>query len=125
MTIKVELPGIDGGNVISLEVRRRAMFKDEGCAHMSIVVQRDLTTVECRTCGEKNLSPVEWISKMVEEWFRIKNLIAQYKTAVARFEAKQRTRCEHCRKITKVNPATAAEVRAFQRGVRQEEGKNL
>lgn len=123
--MKVELEDVGGGNVISLEVRRRAAFKGEGCNHLSIIVNEGLTTVECKTCGEKNVSPIDWIRSMIGEWFRVKDLMVRYKTALARYEAKQRTRCEHCSKITRVNPATAAEVRKFERDARQDAGKHL
>lgn len=119
---KVELPGIEGGKLITLESRGRPYFKRDGCRHMSIIARQDLTTVECRECGEKNLSPVDWIIKMIEEWYRIENLILQHKQATAYYEAKQRTRCEHCRKITRVAPATSAEVRQFQ--ARQKAGND-
>lgn len=111
--------------MISLEVRRRAMFKGEGCNHLSIIVSEGLATVECKKCGEKNVSPIDWIRSMIGEWYRVKDLMTRYKTALARYEAKQRTRCEHCSKITRVNPATAAEVRKFERDARQDSGKQL
>lgn len=124
--LKVELPDPGGdAKVITLESRGRPYFKGEGCRHLSIIVRRELTCIECSECGEKNLSPVDWIHAMIAEWFRVTNLITRYKEVMARFEAKQRTRCEHCLKITKVNPATAAEVRQFERRTKQDGGAKL
>lgn len=121
--IKVELPGIEGGNVISLEVARKRWFEDE-CRHLNIIVDRTLTKLTCKDC-KADVVPTEWIASMIEEWYRIGDLITRYKDMKARFEAKQRCRCEHCNKITSVRPATAAEVRKFERDAKQDAGPQL
>ncbi len=122
--MKVEFPDADGGNVISLEVARKRMFKGDGCRHLSITVDRAETMLTCNGCGHQ-VNPVEWVASMIEEWCRVRNLIDQYKRLLARYEAKQRTRCEHCNKITRVNPATPAEVRKMERAAKQDEGAKL
>lgn len=114
VTLTVSLPGVGDSKVITLESRGRPYFKSDGCRHLSIIVRRELTTVECRDCGEKNLNPVDWIHTMIEEWYRVKDLHLRYEQAQKRFDAKQRCRCEHCNKITRVRPATAAEVRQME-----------
>jgi hypothetical protein len=52
------------------------------------------------------LNPIEWPAALAEERHRAK----------AAYEAKERCRCEHFNKITRVKPASAAEVRAFKKG---------
>lgn len=100
--MKVDLADADGGNVISIEVARRHRF-EKTCQHHSIFVDVDLAEIECRNCG-KQLSPVEWIAMMAEEWSRVQNLYNTHREAAKLFDEKTRCKCVHCGKLTTVNP---------------------
>ena len=125
MKIELHDPS-DTAKVISIEIarQRHLMLKEAECKHTAVRVDRLEAKLTCRTCG-KEVNPVEWIAMMGEHWRYVEDLMRRYKSAQASYEAKQRCRCDHCGKITKVRPATAAEVREFQRGTKQDEGKNL
>lgn len=110
-------------NVISIEVARarNLMFKESSCQHLAVKIDRLEAMLSCSDCG-KEINPIEWIAFLAEHWGRIQELMRRYHEAKVSFEAKQRCRCEHCGQLTKVRPATAAQVRAFKRGVQQDEG---
>lgn len=115
--MKVELPDPAKGNVIVLEVVRKSVLArkhDKTCLHINVLIDTVLATLQCQTC-KAHLNPMEWIAHMADEWQRVTMLYQGYVKAKASYEAKQRTRCEHCHKLTKVRPATAAQVREFTR----------
>lgn len=98
----VDLPDKDGGNVISIEVARE-YYSEKRCQHRKVTVDSRLSYLKCRDCKE-TINPVWWITRLAENWYRVKNLYEQNRNAAKLFEEKQRTRCQHCGRITKVNP---------------------
>jgi len=104
-------------NVISIEVARARslMFKESACQHSAVKIDRLEAMLVCCDCG-KEINPIEWIAFMAEHWHRIQDLTRRYSEAKVSYEAKKRCRCEHCGQLTKVRPATAAQVREFKRG---------
>lgn len=118
--IKIELPGKDGAEVITLSLVResklgRRLLKK--CTHVHVTVDTSLKELECNDCKEK-LNPVDWIAEMISEWYRIQDITRRHSEAAALYAAKQRCRCEHCNRITKINPPTPADssVRSLQPG---------
>lgn len=128
MSFTVKLPPPDGGaKIISLEVVRESRLGrriDKTCAHDNCRLDASLTVLSCKDCG-KELSPIEWIIMMTEEWAYVQHLFKSYKEAEARYEGKKRCRCEHCGKLTGVKPMSAAEVRKLRESPRQDEPRTL
>lgn len=94
----------DGGVVISIEVlqesaRLRKIRKT--CSHMNVKIDEARTEVECATCGLL-IHPVWWIGQLVEHWALFQRQQKAWEEAAARYEAKSRTKCQHCGKITRV-----------------------
>lgn len=113
--MKLEIEGLEPGDkVISIEVARKALF-DRKCKHYEVEIDPSLAFIECRQCKEK-LNPVEWLAFMTEEWERITRLYKLYVEAKALYDEKQRTQCEHCKKITRVNPPSDFTNRMRKRG---------
>lgn len=97
----INLPDKNGENVISIEVARER-FDAKHCKHRKVTVDEKLSYLKCRDCKE-TVNPIWWITRLAQEWWRVKNLYEQNRRAAALFEEKQRTRCEHCGRFTKVN----------------------
>lgn len=112
--MKCDLSDPAGGRVISIEVHRKSRF-DRECLHYHVDINTDLAEIQCQDCKQR-LNPVEWIAFLTEEWERITRLYNLYIEAKKLFDEKQRTRCEHCAKITRVNPPTDFDKRMRERG---------
>lgn len=119
MIDKIELPDPgESGNVISIKARRashseRGIMKDK-CLHWHVEFDTAFTTLDCADC-KRQLNPIEYLAMLVEHWAYVRRLYEQYREAKYAYEAKKRCRCEHCGKLTKVKPATAAEIREFKK----------
>lgn len=114
----IQLPD-EAGNVIELSIVRESRYgrKFPGsklCPHERVTLDTTLTSLKCRDCGE-GLNPIEYIVMLTEQWHRVDRLYKTYREAHAKYEAKKKTRCEHCSKMTRVVPASPAEVREFNR----------
>jgi ribosomal protein S27E len=107
--MKIDLPDIDGGNVISIEVLRRSRFERrlwQTCAHHNITIDTALAQIQCNTCGVQ-LNPVEWVAMMAEEWHRVTRLHEQLNeqkrrtdARIQELEAKSKVKCQHCGRFT-------------------------
>lgn len=117
MSFTVKIPPPDGGaKVISLEVvraSRQSRMMSQQCPHHNCKLDASHTVLSCKDCG-KDLNPIEWIVMMTEEWAYVQRLFEQYREMKSRYEGKTRCRCEHCGKLTKIKPMSAAEVRALK-----------
>lgn len=114
--LTIKLPD-EAGNVIELSVVRDGVIARrmrQQCPHTKVKIDSVLNVLTCMDC-KADLNPIGWIVMLTEEWNRVVNLTTQLREATVRFDAKKRTRCEHCNKITSVKPATAAEVREFKK----------
>ena len=105
------------GNVVSITRAGRWSrdYDKPQCKHLAIFVDTALAMIKCKTCGEA-LNPIEWIARLGERWDEVKRNTQLYREAKAEYEAKKKARCEHCGKMTKLRPASPAQVRAFKRG---------
>lgn len=116
--MKIDLPDADGSNVITLSVvresRRLREIGGTRCSHMNVTTDTTLAELKCGDCGER-LNPVEYLAGLAEEWHRIERLYFQYREAKAAYDAKGRCRCEHCGKLTRVKPASPAQVREWKK----------
>lgn len=100
MGTKVEISGVDGAKIISIEVARHRKLL-EGCKHIRVEVDRSLSTLTCLDCG-RQVNPVEYIAYLAEEWKRIEYRIEQYKALEEKHAQRTRTKCMHCGKFTPV-----------------------
>lgn len=114
MDLTVDLPDPAGGKVISIEIARKSRF-DRKCPHYRIAVDVDFAAIECRDCG-KELNPIEWIAMMTEEWARVTSLYKKYTVAKELYDEKERSRCQHCGKMTRINPPSDFDKRMRERG---------
>jgi len=86
--------------IICLTTARRE-FYSRHCQHRNIVVDERHNSVECDKCGEK-LNPIWVLSRMSIEQSQWWNNLQNMKKQESILEAKQRTKCQHCSKMTKV-----------------------
>ena len=104
------------GNVISLVVRRYGLFRKKyhgACQHRRITVDPEYTQLECRDCG-KQLNPVEWLANKSEFYQGLQYERHRWEAAKKHYEVKSKCKCEHCGKMTRIKPASGAEVRKFE-----------
>ena len=89
-------------NVISLTVARREY--DMGrCRHWRLVIDQELNEVACGDCDAR-LNPVEALIRFAREESRLFRRQAEILPLLERLEKKVRTKCQHCGKMTLVNP---------------------
>jgi len=85
--------------VISLLERRRHLGE---CQHARLMVDERHALVECLACGEK-LNPISVLTRVAREESRLGALIDSYRTARADWEKRQRTKCQHCGRMTRIS----------------------
>lgn len=112
--LTTDLKDRDGNNVISISVARQHMFRRD-CRHLAIDLDEMLAHVYCRDCG-KEVNAVQWIAMAAEEWHRVQHLYELQKNAAEVMAEKQKTQCQFCKRITRVNPPTAFSRKMRERG---------
>jgi Zn finger protein HypA/HybF involved in hydrogenase expression len=123
MDFTAKLP-IGDGKVIELSVVRDSFIRRrfaQQCNHYRSELDEALAELKCLDCGEK-LSPIAYIKLIGEAWLHYERRIKEYQDGKRFYEAKTRCRCEHCKKMTRVRPATVAQVRKLQ-SEEQKKGK--
>lgn len=71
------------------------------CMHRALLVDETLEFVECKTCGER-LNPffaIKQLMRLSERWHRER---AELELVIEQAKTKTRTKCEHCKKMTKI-----------------------
>jgi ribosomal protein S27E len=92
----------------TISIKARTYFdKTFGeCPHNQVIIDEDLWSVECSTCGEK-MDPIRFLIRLAHDEtrqeLRTKKLINEYKRIIDILAIKTKTRCEHCGKITTIN----------------------
>jgi hypothetical protein len=74
------------------------------CFHRRFTVDDKLQEVECRDCKEK-LNPMFALIQLSRQETRYHELHARYHDELARLAARERTKCEHCAKMTRISRA--------------------
>ncbi len=107
--MRIELPDVDGGNVIGIEVLRQSRYERrlrQTCPHHSFIVDTALAHVQCRDCGAE-LNPTECLAMLIDEWHRITQLYERLQEqkqrtdeAIKELEAKSKVKCQHCGRFT-------------------------
>lgn len=103
--LKIDLPDEAGENVISIEVSAKYRYHEGYCEHLNITVNEDLAELTCKDCKDK-INPTYWIMMVAKRWHHIDYLQRTYKIAAELYDDKQRCKCEHCGRITHINPPT-------------------
>ena len=96
---------IDTTNLISFEKLSKRKIKEK-CPHLSILIDESRTNVTCNTCGE-SLSPM-WVlcnyaDHQKSTYIELRNQLIRVNNIEKMLEKKQKTKCSHCGKFTKVN----------------------
>ncbi len=91
-------------NIISIkEVRKR--FNDSICNHRNILVDERLMTLECADCGEE-LNPIHYIASLARREctakYNVTALVERIEKLDKKLKDKNRCKCEHCGKLTKI-----------------------
>ncbi len=81
--------------------------QDNACTHSplfgcSYVVDDKLAEVECGRCGAK-LSPMWVLTALAHDDRRMAEGRKRYREEQARYEERSRTKCEHCRQMTRIS----------------------
>ncbi len=97
----VDLSDNEGGNVISIEVARE-IYIEKRCKHRKVMVDGQLSFIKCRDC-KQSINPIWWITRLAQEWHRVKQMMEDYRLSRKLYEEKTRTKCEHCQRMTRVN----------------------
>lgn len=95
MTIEIDTkPGL-----ICLEKER---LKRIGCKHLHVKINIERAYCECKDCGEL-LSPMAVLCRFATEESRYVYEGSSLNNQRKKLEKKKRTKCEHCRKMTRIN----------------------
>lgn len=100
--ITVDLDDFDDGKVICLTAARER-YAAAKCRHRHLLVDEDLAEVECQDCGVK-LNPVAMLARFAKEesrWHREGSALRKLRDQL---DEKQRCKCQHCGKMTRVRP---------------------
>lgn len=100
LTLRLLPGGGASSRVIELtEARRR--FDPERCEHTKILVDAELAEVLCTLC-ETRLNPTEILRRMAQQESRWAYEREQRTALLQALDAKQRTKCQHCHRFTRV-----------------------
>jgi DNA-directed RNA polymerase subunit RPC12/RpoP len=72
------------------------------CWHKRFIIDETLDTVECRDCGEK-LNPMYALKTLARQESQYHQYHARYQDELRRLSERSKTKCEHCRKMTRIS----------------------
>ena len=92
-------------NLISFEKLSKWKIKEK-CQHLSVLINESLSTVSCSDCGE-SLNPI-WVlcnyaDHQKSTYHELRNQLVRVKNIEKMLEKKQKTKCSHCGRFTRVN----------------------
>lgn len=92
-----DVAGLDGGvNVITLDSRRK-----QTCMHHSYVVDFEFDEITCTKCNEK-FNPYSVVRDLAQRESRLKYRAEANQKILDQIDAKKRTICQHCKKMTTI-----------------------
>jgi hypothetical protein len=78
------------------------------CRHQRVTMDTTLAELVCDQCNQR-LNPIEWLANLVEHWHHIQRAIQRWndsydraKAAEASLELRSRTKCQHCKQMTRI-----------------------
>ena len=103
----------DNSNIISLVTGKkpskdkRILKKSYGkgnriCLHGPYLIDEQLSTVECEGCGEK-LNPMFVLMRLAGKETTWHTYEQRYNEDMARLQERSRTKCEHCKEMTRIS----------------------
>lgn len=81
-------------------IKKRFIYS--GCQHGKYYVNESLTSLECRLCG-KDVNPIWALCDTVEKQSRYFKKALWAKEALEKIQKRIRTKCQHCKKMTRIN----------------------
>jgi hypothetical protein len=89
---------IEGDNLILLDFKKRSY---DDCKHGNFIVDNELAKVTCTKC-DKEVNPIWLLHQMaINESRYERNRQASIEAAEA-LDKRVRTKCEHCKKMTRI-----------------------
>lgn len=101
----------DTGEVIYLQLKRvdgdvkRVLTLTKnygGCRHTRFTIDEKLAQVECRDCKQL-LDPMYALRQLAHQETRFHDLHERYNDEMRRLGERSKTKCEHCRKMTRIS----------------------
>ena len=74
-----------------------------GCRHSKFLVDETLDYVECGLCG-KHLNPMWVLGQLCSRESLAQQRVDSLHEIAKNIEGKVRTKCQHCKKMTRINP---------------------
>lgn len=87
------------------EIRQVKMFDPKRCEHVQVELDEMDAELWCKQCDAK-VNPIAWIRRLLKEDVQWNYRRDEYEKAKRRYESKKTTRCEHCKKVTRVTEPT-------------------
>lgn len=93
--LPVKPPVVDDGKVLTAVPGMR-------CWHRRFLIDETLNEVECRDCGAK-LNPMYALKQLAQQENKYHEYHARYQDELQRLSDRSKTKCEHCRKMTRIS----------------------
>jgi len=92
-------------NIISF-IEKRKKFDKAGCKHLTIIVTKEFSNVECKDCGVE-LNPIWVLLRLAENEKSLVQKLNQkaklFDNISKKLSEKRKTKCKHCGKFTDIN----------------------
>ncbi len=105
----IDIPGNEGGIVISIEVARQWRQARE-CQHAQVTVDPTFAELICQGCARK-LNPVEWIAWLASRWDSVMNSYRAARAENERLALKRKAKCRDCGSFVELRGNDADEKR--------------
>lgn len=90
-------------NIISFRTLTKWDKIDQNtCRHLTVIVDEELWSIECQTCGAK-LDPIQFLIRLGQQEKDVEYRIDRLKKIEADIQGRVRTKCEHCGKLTRIS----------------------
>jgi len=74
------------------------------CKHTQFTIDRQLAHVKCRQCGE-TLDPMFVLLQLASDETMYHQFHKRYEEELSRLRKRQKTKCQHCKRITRISDA--------------------
>ena len=92
-------------NIVSFK-EAKSRYDMTGCKHLNIIIDEQLSQIECADCGAK-LNPIAYLTTLAREEKSYKYQVVELGKALKKvkkeLETRTRTKCQHCGKMTNIN----------------------
>lgn len=91
-------PKLDTGRVLEV-VPEWQLSK---CRHTRFVIDKALAQITCKDCNEK-IDPMYALVQLANSETKYHELHARYHDEITRLGTRQKTKCQHCKKMTRIS----------------------